>query len=127
MEDHTGIRFNKGSEIRKELIEHGLIALTDEQIIIDWERVKIFASLDKPLPKHGKHTYAPVRIDDRDWGRIPLRKTREYSSLRCQQPMRKLAEWEEDFFNTLEEMTAEEYLEVIRGMGVSVPPQKRGT
>lgn len=126
MEDHTGIRFNKVSEIRKELIEHGLIALTDEQIIIDWERVKIFASLDKPLPKHGRHTYAPVKIDDRDWSRIPLRKTCEYSNLRYQQPMRKLTEWEEEFFSTLEEMTAEEYQEVIRGMGVNAAPSKEG-
>ena len=126
MEDHTGIRFNKVSEIRKELIEHGLIALTDEQIIIDWERVKIFASLDKPLPKHGRHTYAPVKIDDRDWSRIPLRKTCEYSNLRYQQPMRKLTEWEEEFLSTLEEMTAEEYQEVIRGMGVNAAPSKEG-
>lgn len=126
VEDRTGIRSNKISEIRKELIIHGLIALTDEQLIIDWDRVRIFASLDKPLPKHGKHNYAPVRTDERDWSKIPLRKTHEYASLRFRQPMRQLSEWEEDFFDVLEEMTAEEYRQVVCGMGVNGASPKEG-
>ena len=40
--------------------------------------------------------------------------------------MRKLTEWEENFFSVLEEMTAEEYQEVIRGMSVSTSPSKEG-
>ena len=126
MEDRTGIRSNKISEIRKELIDHSIVALTDEQVIIDWERVQIFASLEKPLPKHGNHTYAPVKVDSTDWSRIPLRKTREYASLRYRNPLRKLADWEENFFDTLEQMTAEEYLEIVCGMGVNEDPQKEG-
>ena len=126
VEDRTGIKSNKISEIRKELVDHGIIALTSEQIIIDWERVQIFASLEKPLPKHGKHTYAPVKIDHADWSRVPLHKTREYSTLRYRNPLRKLAEWEEHFFDFLEQMTEEEYRELVCCMGVNEDPPKEG-
>ena len=118
VEDRTGIKANKISEIRKELIEHGIIALTKEMLLIDWERVQIFASLEKPLPKHGKLTYAPVKLDDRDWSRIPLAKTREYRKLHYRTPLRRMEEWEVTFFSTLEQLTEKEYESIVLGMSM---------
>ena len=126
IEDRTGITQNKVSEIRKELVDHGLIAYDQKTIIIDWERMQTFAALNKPLPKHGQHTYAPVNTTDKDWSRIPLYKTKEARQLKYRNPMRKLEEWEKDFFNRLEDMTAEEYGEIIRGMGADTIPPKEG-
>lgn len=88
--------------------------------------MQIFAALNKPLPKHGQHTYAPVNTMAKDWSRIPLYKTREASKLKFRNPMRKLEEWEKDFFNRLENMTAEEYGEIISGMGADTLPPKEG-
>ena len=133
VEDRTGIKANKISEIRKELIDHGMIALTKDMLLIDWERVKVFASLEKPLPKHGRLTYAPVKLDDRDWRRIPLAKTYEYRRLHYRAPLRRLEEWETAFFDVLEQMTEKEYESVVLGMSMDrrlteeYPPQKRGT
>lgn len=82
VEDMTGISRNKVSEIRKELVDHGLIAYGQETIIIDWEHMRIFAALNEPLPKQGKHAYAPVKPASKDWGRLPIRKMKEYHAIR---------------------------------------------
>lgn len=103
-----------------------MIAYDQECVIIDWERMKIFAALDKPLPKQGKQTYAPVKKPDKDWSGTPIRKTREYRALRYVNPLRQLEPWEQDFFCTLENMTSAECSDVIRGMSFSGENSKTG-
>lgn len=126
VEERTGIAKNLVSQIRKELVDHGLIAYDQERITIDWDRMQIFAALEKPLPKHGKHTYAPVDVAAKDWSRIPLNKTQEAKRLKYRNPMRQLETWEEDFFHFMESLTAEEYCEIVCGMGADrTPPKQR--
>lgn len=81
--------------------------------------MQTFAALLEPLPKHG--TYAPANTAARDWSRIPLYKTAEAKHLRYRNPLRQLEPWEEDFFHTLENMTASEYAEIVHGMGGGTP------
>jgi len=88
--------------------------------------MQVFAALKKPLPKRGNHTYTPVDIAAKDWSRIPLNKTKEAMRLKYRNPMRKLEPWEEDFFHLLESMTAEEYSEIVHGMGADTARPKSG-
>lgn len=50
IENQTGIAFNKISEIRQGLVKRGLIQYDAQEgfIFIDWNRLRIFAMLDKP-------------------------------------------------------------------------------
>ena len=58
----TGISKNKVSEIRKKLVQRGLICYDREfhKIYISWNRLQAFAMLEKPLLlTRGKHTFYP--------------------------------------------------------------------
>ena len=88
--------------------------------------MQIFAALNKPLPKHGQHPYAPVNTTVKDWNRIPLCKTKEAKLLKYRNPIRQLEEWEKAFFNWLENTTEEEYREIVSGMGADTRPPKEG-
>lgn len=44
-------------KLRNQLIEHGLIAVTDDAVYIDWNRVRLFSTLDPELTR-GKCFYA---------------------------------------------------------------------
>lgn len=98
-----------------------MIAYDQERIVIDWNRMQTFAALAIPLPKHGQHTYAPVKLEEKDWSRVPIRKTAEYRKLRYREQPRLLEAWEEEFFNVLENMTLAEYSEVVHGMEEGTP------
>ena len=64
----TGIPMNKVRAIRKELVEHGVIAYQNapkgyggRAVYISWKRINVFCALVERLPKrHGR--FAPVRI-----------------------------------------------------------------
>lgn len=53
----TGIANGSIDNAKKELVREGIIADTKKAICIDWNRICIFASLDKTMTK-GKHTVA---------------------------------------------------------------------
>lgn len=125
IEDHTGIAKNLVSQIRKQLVDHGLIAYDHDSITLDWKRIQTFAALQTPLPKHGKNRYAPANPSPcKDWTKIPIKKTKEYRKYQYRNPLRQLNKREKEFFQTLEDMTETEYNEVIHGMGMSTAVSK---
>lgn len=127
IEDHTGIKENKVSEIRKQLVNHGLITYENNSITIDWKRIQTFAALQTPLPKHGSNRYAPANPSPcKDWTKIPIKKTKEYRKYQYRNPLRQMEAWEREFFQTLEDMTETEYNEIIHGMGMGTSEPKVG-
>lgn len=125
IEDHTGIAKNLVCQIRKQLVDRGLIAYDHDSITIDWKRIQTFAALQTPLPKHGRNRYAPANPSPaKDWTKIPIRKTKEYRKYQYRNPLRQLEAWEKTFFQTLEDMTETEYNEVVQGMGMGTSEPK---
>lgn len=55
IEKNTGIAKNKISEVRNELVQHGMIGYGDGKILFDWNRMRTYAALSEPLAKIGYH------------------------------------------------------------------------
>ena len=109
----TGIPTNKISQVRKRLVDKGLISFDRQReiILIDWRRIRIFAALEKPLrlPNSGNYYFAPVRRE------TTVKKTlkelgRQY---RIRNP-RELTPTEVYYYDRLEQLTELEFLDLMR-------------
>ena len=109
----TGIPANKISQVRKRLVDKGLIGFDRQKeiILIDWRRIRIFAALEKPLrlPNSGNYYFAPVRRETtvkktlKELGRqYRIRNTRELTST------------EVYYYDRLEQLTESEFLDLMR-------------
>lgn len=130
----TGIAANKISEVRKKLVDYGLIAYKNDPgfIFINWQRISTYALLPEPLKLHQYKNYffAPVKNNSGKWAFL-FRRTigmlgKRY---RIRNP-RKLSRKETRFFSLLEKMTEEEYFQIVAAIGKdrlpSMPEQKTG-
>lgn len=59
--DRTDLNRSQVFRCRKKLEEHGVVKVLEDRVIIDWNRIRLFASLDPAMT--GRHvTIAPVSL-----------------------------------------------------------------
>ena len=118
----TGIPENKVSEVRKRLIDRGLIAYEPEDfIMLDWQRIRTFAALEKPLrlPKNGNCFFAPVK----PYLKEPTLREIWYKEGYWIKNPRPLTDTEKKFYNTAARMTEFELMSLMH----LLPSQNGGT
>ena len=110
IEKATGIAANKVSEVRKRLVKKGLIAYTGDKIYIDWNHIRIYAGLNKPIriPQKGNCYFAPAEEHLKNSGR-------RYPSKNTRQQKRQLSELSsiERFYLYLQSLNEEEFTVLI--------------
>ena len=102
----TGIAANKISEIRKRLVQKGLIAYTGDKIFIDWNHIRIYAGLDKPIriPQKGNCYFAPAKKQPKCSGR-----RRFQSNRRCYKGKPSEMSSVDKFYQYLETLNEKEF------------------
>lgn len=117
VEKATGIPRNKISEIRKRIADHGLIAYSEaeEYIYIDWQHIRIYAALEKPLElRRKKCFFSPAKKPPRPAPTLG----QDGKKYRIVNP-RKLSPTEKQFYSKIESMTEEEFfaaMELLSGV-----------
>lgn len=114
----TGIASNLISAVRKELINHGLVGYGEEfgnMLVMDWNRIRIFAMLEKPLvyqKKNSENYFSPVQ----ESGRASKEKRASKKSLLERGKKYKIAGVDEKkdlFLQFFGNMTEQEYTELV--------------
>ena len=119
----TGLPTQDISKIRKRLIDRGLIAYKPgNYIMLDWQRIRIFAALEKPLtlPRSKAYTFSPVR---KTTSKAPTigQTGRKY---RIRNP-RTLTATEKHFYSTVDQLTEAEFIDLMNllpGEPILKPP-----
>lgn len=119
----TGLDAHDISKIRKRLIDRGLIAYEPgSYILVDWDRIRIFAALEKPLtlPRSKAYTFSPVR---KTTSKAPTigQTGRKY---RIRNP-RTLTATEKHFYSTVDQLTEAEFIDLMNllpGEPILKPP-----
>lgn len=112
IEQKTGIAGNKVAEIRRRLVDRGLIAYEPEDYVaVDWRRIKTFAALEKPLrlPSSGNYFFAPAR---------PCRREKTIGQICMEKGWwiknpRPLTATEKTFYDAAESMTESGFMELM--------------
>ena len=114
VEDRTGIKTNKVSEIRQEIIKHGLMTYVGNKdvLLIHWGRIESFATFDHQIFEHGR--YMPIRFYTPPKA---IKDQRGYQKPTAAQG-RVEAPWENAFFEWLEGMTEPEYQKQIYSLAL---------
>lgn len=114
----TGIASNLISAVRKELINHGLVGYGEEfgnMLVMDWNRIRIFAMLKKPLvypKKNSENYFSPVQ----ESGRASKEKRASKKSLLERGKKYKIPGVDEKkdlFLQFFGNMTEQEYMELV--------------
>ena len=115
----TGLAPNKIFELRQQLVNYGLINYSSEKhfIHIGWSRIKAYAMLEQPLRlTRGQCTFFPFTEEPKLLRkRITLKQLG--AKYRIKEP-RQLEPWEEEFYDKLEQMTEQEYREMVEEIKV---------
>ena len=116
IEKHTKIPENKISDVRKRLIRFGLIAYQPKVCVyIDWERIKVYASLQKPLrlPQSKNYTFAPAECPRK---KKPRKTLQYYENKFHINNERIMSPWEEKFYSILMQFTEDEYTMMVEAI-----------
>ena len=114
----TGIPSNQISDTRKMLISHGLIGYGEEfgnMLVVDWNRIRAFAMLKKPLvyqKKNSENYFSPVQ----ESGRASKEKRASKKSLFERGKKYKIPGVDEKkdlFLQFFGNMTEQEYMELV--------------
>lgn len=110
----TGLSINRVQEVRGQLISYGLINYSKEEkfIYIAWSRIRSYAMLEKPLRlTRGKCFFLPFTAKPAIFNkRKTLKQLSKQFSIKEE---RQLDDWENDFYDTLENMTENQYAQVV--------------
>lgn len=124
----TGLAINKISELRQQLVDYGLINYSNEKhfIHIGWSRIRAYAMLEQPLRvTRGQCTFFPFTEEPK-----ALRKAKTLKQLgakyKIKEP-RQLEPWEEMFYDRLEQMTEQEYHDLVEHIRIMEFPQYPAT
>ena len=118
IEDETGISAGNVRIVRSELFNHGLIGYGEEfgnMLVVDWNRIRAFAMLKKPLvyqKKNSENYFSPVQ----ESGRASKEKRASKKSLLERGKKYKIPGVEEKkdvFLQFFGNMTEQEYMELV--------------
>ena len=118
IEDRTGIKANKVSEIRKEIFDHGLMTYTNSKdvLLLDWGRIASFATFDHPIFEKGQ--YRPIELGVKKNEHTAIRNAPGYHKPHAS-PDRTEEPWEQEYFDRLASMSIREYKDVFQPMTAS--------
>ena len=114
----TGIHVKTISRRRKELHEMGFILYSSDAILIDWNRIRLYSTLDPELTNKRRRNQEIMPACQ------PILLNRciknQYRKVQPRIPLPALNEYQQQFYDTVGNMTEAEWNTLLRGIGINL-------